>query len=263
MRCARSPALQWGMLSNNRIKKACLVFLTSIVCIVASVAGVIESAKGRHPGECVVLLHGLGRSSLSMKPMEWYLRAQGYEVRNLSYPSRRLSIPELGNRWLPQRLQGFEGNSDVRVHFVTHSMGGIVVRQFLSGARNCNVGRVVMLAPPNHGSEVADHLQKLRWFKKLMGPAAMALGSGPDSAPNALGPIGVETAIIAANRSWNPWFSAWLKGRDDGRVSVASTSLEGMKARVVLRSTHSGVLCKPEAWKTTAKFLETGSIARF
>lgn len=239
-------------------RAVCLGILVAGACAGLGLAGVVHSKRGQHPDECVVLLHGLGRSSLSMKPMEWYLRANGYDVLNMGYPSRRTSISGLGSEWLPGKLRSFEGPGR-RVHFVTHSMGGIVLREFLAASPECRVGRVVMLAPPNRGSEVAERLRRLRCFQKVMGPAAVTLGTGNESVPIRLGPITAETGIIAANRSLNPLFSAWLAGRDDGRVSVASTRLEGMKEHRVVRSTHSGVLYRPAVWKMTARFIADGS----
>ncbi len=194
-----------------------------------------------------------------MKVLEWNLRWHGYQVVNLSYPSRRLSIEELGSDWLPRKLAAHKVDKISRVHFVTHSMGGIVARQYFAGTPLSQVGRVVMLAPPNQGSEVVDRMEKRRWFRRIMGPAAVELGTGEQSVPRRLGPARFETGVVAADKSRNPLFSAWLPGPDDGRVTVESTRLAGAAAHLVVHTTHAGILCKPAVMNAVISFIKKGS----
>lgn len=197
-----------------------------------------------------------------MKVIEWHLRRHGYQVVNLSYPSRRLSIRQLGSEWLPAQLSAHNLAGMKRVHFVTHSMGGIVARQYLAAMPALRVGRVVMLTPPNQGSEVADRLRGKAWFRRLMGPAAVELGTGEGSVPRSLGPATFETGVIAADRSLNPLFSSWLSGQDDGRVTVESTRLAKAAEHLVVHATHTGVLWNPTVMKAVISFLRGGSFAR-
>lgn len=214
------------------------------------------------PRDQVVLLHGLGRSSLSMKRIEWDLRRRGYEVLNVDYPSKRWPIRQLADDVLPAALAAHPGPRGGRVHFVTHSMGGIVLRSYLDRHPRPDLGRVVMLAPPNQGSEVADTLRRIPPIRWLLGPAFLQLGTSPTDVPQRLGPVRFELGIIAGNRSFNPLFSALLKGPDDGKVSVASAQVPGMRDFVVLPTSHTWMMWRRMTLDQIAHFLAQGRFER-
>ncbi len=203
------------------------------------------SAASSPAAETVVLLHGLGRGFRSMSYLASQLERDGYRVVNLPYPSRTLPIEAIAAEWLPAMLRDKGVTAATRVHFVTHSMGGIVLRQWLaqaSAAERANLGRVVMLAPPNAGSEVSERLAAFLPFRWFTGVNGRRLGTRATDLPRALGPWPVGApplGVIAGDRTLNPLFSAWLPGPDDGKVSVASTRLAGMTDIVVLPHSHT------------------------
>lgn len=213
-------------------------------------------------GDCVVLLHGLARTANSMQKMELGLTEAGFQTVNVAYPSREKTIEQLANIAIPQGLEGCRAKPDVkRIHFVTHSLGGILVRQYLSESEIDDLGRVVMLGPPNQGSEAVEGLSGVPGFDWLNGPAGRQLGKGPQSVPLQLGPAEFELGIIAGNRTIDPITSSVLENPDDGRVSVADTRLEGMDDFIVVEHSHAFMMRMREPIELTVRFLKTGSFA--
>lgn len=209
--------------------------------------------------ECVVLLHGLMRTSASMEPMSRALRDQGFEVVNIDYPSREHSIEKLAPLAIGAGLEGCRSIDDIkRVHFVTHSLGGILLRQYLANNEIPELGRVVMLGPPNQGSIAVDKLVGVPGFDWLNGPAGRQLGKGDGSVPLSLGPAEFELGIIAGDRSIDPLTSAVLENPDDGRVSVDDTKLAGMDDFVVVRHSHAFMMRMRLPIDLTIDFLRSG-----
>jgi len=210
--------------------------------------------------EAVILLHGLCRTSHSMTKMERALTEAGYRVQNVDYPSRMASIQQLADDAIGKAVAGCQQEGAAKIDFVTHSLGGILVRSYLSRHSLPPLGRVVMLAPPNQGSEVVDKLGGWRLFKWLNGPAGNELGTDTNSAPNQLGPVNYPVGIIAGDRSIN-WINSLLliPGRDDGKVSIERTKLAGMSDHIVIHTAHPFIMKNREAIRQTIQFLRTGA----
>ncbi len=211
------------------------------------------------PNEVIVLLHGLARTPLSLLALSVAARSRGYRVVNWHYRSTRLTIGEAAEsfaRDVAPRLA-----TAPRVHFLTHSLGGIIVRRFLAAHPLPNLGRVVMLAPPNGGSEVADVLQHASCLPKLVAPLR-ELGTGDASVPRALPAADFDLGVIAGSRSHIPLFDRWMhRVPNDGVVAVDRTKLDGMRDFLVLHRTHTTLPWAPDAIRAAFTFLESGRFA--
>ena len=208
--------------------------------------------------ECVILLHGLTKDSTSLQPLQRQLIDAGFYVANIDYPSRQFPIAELAPLAINAGLEKCLRVNAHPINFVTHSLGGILVRFFYEHRSAENVHRVVMLAPPNHGSLVGDLLDHIPIIKDINGPAGRQLGTGADSVPLQLGPLRFDAGIIAGNHSLNPFTSALLRGQDDGRIAVQSAQADAMCAFLVLPQTHGGIVADRDAMRQTVQYLRWG-----
>jgi len=211
--------------------------------------------------EGVILLHGLCRRKASMNRMAEHLEASGYVVINVGYPSREKEIAELSEETISAALNDPRLAACARVHFVTHSLGGILVRLYFNRHDHEKLGRVVMLGPPNRGSEVVDRLGNWWLFKLINGPAGSQLGTTGASVPVNLGKVEFELGVIAGDRSINWINSLFIKGRDDGKVSVERTKVDGMRDHVVAHVTHPFLMKNRKVIELTTRFLGDGSFA--
>jgi alpha-beta hydrolase superfamily lysophospholipase len=172
--------------------------------------------------DAVVLLHGLGRTSCSMSRLARELEADGYQVVNLSYPSRSQSLEALAHDWLPARLRAAGVADAPAVHFVTHSMGGIVVRLWLRDQPPpTNLGCIVMLAPPNAGSEVSDHLDAFPPFRWFTGANGRRLGTRPDALPAANQPARSGEPVAAGGFHWMSTLASVMRPPPTSSAAVA------------------------------------------
>src|SRR5688572_29945197 len=182
----------------------------------------------RTQGEIVILLHGIARTKRSMFAIERALRRAGYDTLGITYPSLRMDIAALAG-FIARALVAVWAGPD-RVHFVTHSMGGLVAARYLSDFAESipagRLGRVVMLAPPAGGSEVADLLKRFSPYRWFYGPAGRGLTTRRDAS---LGTLSYDLGIIAGRRGW-PYLlgNMVIRGPHDGRVAVARTRVPGM-----------------------------------
>ena len=206
----------------------------------------------------LVLLHGLGRTRYSLWPVAREAVRRGRRVHNLGYPSRRETIEQLAES-VGRRVRELAGNGGM-VDAVTHSMGGIVLRAAVAAdvLPAAAVRRVVMLAPPNHGSELADRLRDYLVYRLALGPAAQQIGTDEASVPRRLPPPPFEVGIIAGRRSTNALFSRVLGSEGDGKVTVESAQLDGMRDLVVVDRSHTFIMWAPDVLAHIFSFLESG-----
>ncbi|MFC1495254.1 esterase/lipase family protein [Thermodesulfobacteriota bacterium] len=237
-------------MNNILLKSTGIILLLLIICVPAGTAG-------RDP-ECVILFHGLARTEKSMLNLERHLKKHGFNVINTGYSSRTKNIQTLSFETINKATIECEKIGAAKIHFVTHSMGGILVRYYLGLNKINNLGRVVMLSPPNQGSEAVDKLKDFPFFDWINGPAGQQLGTDKDSLPNKIGPPDYEVGIITGDKSINPILSFLIPGEDDGKVSVEKAKLEGMKDFLVVHKAHPFIMNDENVLKQVIFFIENG-----
>ncbi|UCH11192.1 MAG: alpha/beta hydrolase [Fidelibacterota bacterium] len=213
-------------------------------------------------GEYVILLHGLLRTGRSMDRMEKRLTAHGYRVTNVSYPSRELPIERLAEDYLGNTLATCCPATDIRIHFVTHSIGGIVLRYFLKRHDLPQLGRVVMLSPPNQGTGLVDRMRDDPFFRTLNGPAGLQMGTGADSLPLQLGAVDFELGVIAGTRAINPILAAMIPQPNDGVVPVERTKVAGMADFLIMPTSHTFIMMNKDVIAQVIHFLDKGSFLK-
>ncbi|MGD8702616.1 MAG: alpha/beta fold hydrolase [Desulfosarcina sp.] len=240
-----------------------MVFTATSLCFQAIFADVKTGPVIMNTNARVILLHGMGRTHRSMARMARHLEDAGYRVINLDYPSTKADIETLSEGIIADTVQDCRLKyPSAPIHFVTHSLGGILVRQYLQTHRLPPESRVVMLSPPNKGSEIADQLKDNKLYRWFMGPAGQQLGTSEHDLPNRLAPIDVPVGVITGNATLEPWFSAQLPGPDDGKVSVERARLDEMVDFLVVQKSHGFIMNDPHVIAQSIHFLKYGRFKR-
>jgi pimeloyl-ACP methyl ester carboxylesterase len=210
----------------------------------------------RSPG--VVLLHGIARSSRSLRKVERALQVSGFATLNLDYASRKKPLEALAAD-IHSDIAAFANTIDGPIHFVAHSMGGLLTRVYVARYRPAALGRVVMLGTPNGGSEVADLLKHLSLYRAFYGPAGQQLTTVQHADLASLSPPDYAVGIIAGISAIDPIASRFILPRpNDGRVSVASSKLANMTDHTTVKASHTGLIRHRVAIEQTIAFLRDG-----
>jgi pimeloyl-ACP methyl ester carboxylesterase len=199
----------------------------------------------------VIFLHGIWMTGLDMAVLRRRVRARGFATRQFSYPSLRLG-PRANAARLQRWLAGIEADT---VHFVAHSLGGLVLRWLFQDFPNQRPGRVVTLGTPHAGSRVAAEIDRLPGMRRLLG-ASLMQGLRGDVPPW----TGArEIGVIAGTRGFGIGrICTRLTPPHDGTVEVAETRLPGMTDFTPVPASHLGLLYSAAAARQVCAFLADG-----
>lgn len=238
------------------MKQKLLLFTLGSLLIFLLVPIWDKPAESSEPGEkeVVVLLHGLARSNMAMWRLKQRLEEADYHVETIGYASFNRTSQDIILE-ISQQINDCCRSINNRVHFVGHSLGGLLIRAYLVENRLDNLGRVVLIGTPNHGSEVADYANR-KWWGHFAGPAALSLGTTKESFPNTLPepdyPVGIIAGVSSSDNE------ELIPGLDDGLVSVESTKLTNMQDFIAVPSGHSMMRYNKVVASQTIHFLKHG-----
>jgi pimeloyl-ACP methyl ester carboxylesterase len=204
----------------------------------------------------VVLLHGILRTRRSMADLERFLQRAGYATLNIGYSSK-YSLEQL-TELLHEKIAAFASMVPGELHFVGHSMGGLLIRAYIKRFPPEKLGRVVMLATPNHGSELVDVMKDWWLYKVVYGESGQQLSTSEDGFEQTLGKVTYELGIIAGDRPLSTISTKFFGQPNDGKVSVASTKMTGMTDHIVLHTSHTLMLVNKAVREQTLYFLQHG-----
>lgn len=235
-----------------------VIFAISTYLVTSCATDNLKTNKVADMSECVVILHGMGRSAGAMKKIEKAFKKSGYATHNKSYNS---TSGEEG--MLDAVSAGLEHCEKIKaksIHFVTHSLGGIAVRYYLTQNDINTIDSIVMLGPPNHGSELADAFKNKGWYKAMNKRSGQLLTTDEDSFVNQLGPIpeGIKLGVIAGTKSSDPWFNYLFDRPHDGKVAVESTKLEGMTDHLEVEVGHTRIMKNKLVIQNALNFIKQG-----
>ena len=196
-----------------------------------------------------------------MRGLAAFLESEGYKVLNAGYPSTRHSIEQLVDIVHPD-IARFLARSPGKVNFVGYSMGGLLIRAYLHKYPLSRTHRAVMLGTPNHGSQVADFIKDWRLYRWLYGPAGQQLVTGNHALSSSLGSVHYELGIIAGNKTIDPVSSRIIGLPNDGKVSIESTKLDGMREHIILPVTHTFFPGNRLVWEHVSRFLKNGTFKK-
>jgi triacylglycerol esterase/lipase EstA (alpha/beta hydrolase family) len=234
--------------------------ISVISCAIFLTPSSPQAANIKNDGDYVVILHGIARSHKHMKKLANYLEANGFDVINLDYPSTTHKIEKL-TQILGKKISE-KVTEDKPLHLVGYSMGGLMTRALIHKYNYKNLGRVVQLAPPNQGSEIADFLKNFWPYKKIFGPAGQQLITDQSAVQDIFGEVTYELGIIAGNATIDPVSSAIIPGENDGKVAVERTKLEGMADHITVNASHTFFPYNKEVWFQTLFFIQNGNFKR-
>ncbi len=241
----------------NRITSLLLVCGAIFIC---PLQGDLLAKVKEYPasGDYVVLLHGMLGLNDAMVPAAEYFQKKKYHAIVIPYPSTRISIVEATEQILIPAVRKHCHNPKKRIHFVGHSMGGLIIRHYLANQAPANLGRVVMIATPNQGNVLADIFADHFFIEDILGPAVQELKTQPSSLVKRLGPVNYDLGVIMGKVPKFLWLRKKNAQEHDLIVLVESGKVDGMNDFTIIKGMHASLKRSPEVIYQAYYFVKVG-----
>ena len=203
--------------------------------------------------EYIVLFHGIYGTEKDMKPIAEMLGNKNYNIISIQYPTNSDSVEMISEKYIKPVIDGLD--NDKKVHFVVHSMGSGILRYYLKNNNMDNLGKVVFISPPSHGSALADHFIS-KMLKDLLGEAVLQFSIKEDSFVNKLGNPDYSCYVLIGNKSNNPLYSVIIPGKDDGMVPLDGSKLDSCAYKVVDKASHTSILKDERTFNEIENYLK-------
>ena len=204
--------------------------------------------------ESVIVIHGFARRARSMDIIAAEIHKAGYEVRNVDYASLNQNITDIKEDVFEKFNQYISENQNKKIHFVGHSLGGLLIRSYLGENKINNLGSVVLMGTPNKGTPLVNEYQD-KWYFSWLGPVVSELGVDTSDFLKTLQAPYYTVGVIAGNKPYTR-FATSLKGSNDGMLTVESAQLEGMRDFIVIDVNHASMKRNPRVIEQVIHFLK-------
>jgi hypothetical protein len=219
-----------------------------------------SDAANTAPKEFVFVLHGLAGGGLTISPLANRIEDAGYETKIIDYKTLGTTPEEIMLEVSSKIKFAMPLDTNMTINFVGYSLGSIVIRAYLDRDTLSNLGRVVLIAPPNKGSPLADFF-KDTWIIDLFGETIQLLGTDSTSFPNSIGdpyyPVGIIAGVGASSLN-----NFYLPGLDDGIVPLESTKLNNATDIIAFDESHIFMKFKKKIANQTIEFLKNGKFRK-
>ena len=246
-----------------------------------------KNDDSRKNQDFLVLLHGIYGKSSDMESIAQNFK-DNYRIINIQYPTTKETAEEISDLYIEPNIENIKEqifsenfhkkienqyyeidensnkinknfNQNVKINFVAHSMGTGILRYYLKENPLENLGKVVFISPPSHGSHLADvpFVDKL---PSMLGKVVPQFSTKKDSFVNQLGEPDYNYMILIGNKTNNPLYSMIIRGKDDGMVPLKTAKMKSDNFKIIENTTHTSILKDKRTMKEISEFFKSSDL---
>lgn len=246
-----------------------------------------KNDDSRKNQDFLVLLHGIYGKSSDMESIAQNFK-DNYRIINIQYPTTKETAEEISDLYIEPNIENIKEqifsenfhkkignqyyeiaensnkinknfNQNIKINFVAHSMGTGILRYYLKENPLENLGKVVFISPPSHGSHLADvpFVDKL---PSMLGKVVPQFSTKKDSFVNQLGEPDYDYMILIGNKTNNPLYSMIIRGKDDGMVPLKTAKMKSDNFKIIENTTHTSILKDKRTMKEISKFFKSSDL---